>query len=476
MADPQQSSGSPFDLIVIGAGPGGYVAAIKAAQLGLRVACVEESYLGGTCLNVGCIPSKALLDSSERYASAQHLAERGITVGDVQLDVGKMMGFKQSVVKKMTGGIGMLFKKNKVTHLNGHGKLVKQGNGVAVEVNGETHAAKNVLIATGSSPVELPGLSFDGKHVLSSTEALELTEVPEKLLIVGGGYIGVEIGSVWSRLGSEVTVVEFLDRILPASDEEMAKALLKQLKKQGLTFHFGQVAKSAKPTNGKVEVTVEPKDGGEAKTFTVDKVMVAVGRKPNTTNLGLDAIGVATDKKGFIEVGDDFRVKGAPGNVYAIGDVIGRIMLAHNAEQEGKAVAESLVNGSKPLVNYPACPAVVYTHPELASVGLTEQAAADQHGREHIKVGKFPLLANGRAVGMGESDGSVKVIGHVQTDRILGVHILSPHASDMIAEATLAIEFAASCEDLARSYHAHPTLPEAIKEAAMAADKHAIHI
>ncbi|MEM1011861.1 MAG: dihydrolipoyl dehydrogenase [Planctomycetota bacterium] len=472
MAKPDQS----LDLIVIGAGPGGYVAAIKAAQLGLKVACVEKAYLGGTCLNVGCIPSKALLDSSERYASAQHLAVRGITVGDVKLDMTKMMGFKQSVVNKMTGGIGFLFKKNKVTHLEGHGKLVKQGDGVAVDVGGKVYGATNVLIATGSTPVELPGLTFDGKHVLSSTEALELESVPESLLIVGGGYIGVEIGSVWARLGSKVTIVEFADRILPASDEEMAKGLLKHLKKLGIEFHFGHVAKGAKVQKGKVGVVVEPKDGGDSKTFAVDKVMVAVGRKPNTDKLGLDAIGVETDKRGFIEVNDDFSVKNAPKGVYAIGDVIGKIMLAHNAEQEGKTVAEMLAKGTKPHVNYPACPAVVYTHPELASVGMTEAEAVEKFGKDGIKVGKFPLAANGRAVGMGEADGSVKVIGDKKTDRLLGVHILSPHASDMIGEATVAMEFASSLEDVARSYHAHPTLPEAIKEAAMAADKKAIHI
>ena len=467
----------PFDLIVIGAGPGGYVAAIKAAQLGLRVACVEKQYLGGTCLNVGCIPSKALLDSSERYADAQGLAARGIGVGEVTLDMKKLAGFKDSVVQKMTGGIGFLFKKNKITHLDGLGKLVKHGDGLAVEVNGQTHAAKNVLIATGSEPIELPGLKFDGQHVLSSTEALDLDAVPGSMLIVGGGYIGVEIGSVWSRLGTDVTVIEFADRILPASDEEMAKGLLKELKKQGLTFHFGHVAKGAEASGDKVEVVVEPKDGGgEKKHFAVDKVMVAVGRKPNTDGLGLEDLGIETDKRGFVQVDDGFKVKGGPDGLYAIGDVIGRIMLAHNAEQEGKAVAEFLKNGTPPVVNYPACPAVVYTHPELASVGLTEQQAVEKHGKDGIKIGKFPLVANGRAVGMGETSGSVKVIGDAKTDRLLGVHVLAPHASDMIGEAVVAMEFAASVEDLARCFHAHPTLPEAIKEAAMAADGHAIHI
>jgi dihydrolipoamide dehydrogenase len=465
-----------LDLIVIGAGPGGYVAAIKAAQLGLKVACVEQQYLGGTCLNVGCIPSKALLDSSERYASAQHLAERGITVGDVKLDMKKMMAFKQDVVDKMTGGIGFLFKKNKVTHLKGTGTLAKTDSGLAVKVGDETHAAKNVLIATGSSPVEIGDLPFDGKTVLSSTEALALEAVPEKLLIVGGGYIGVELGSVWNRLGSEVHVVEFLDRILPASDKEMATALQKSLKKQGLHFHFEHAAKGVEVKKGKAHVTVEPKAGGKAETFVVDKVVVAVGRKPNTAKLGLDAVGVETTDRGFIEVDDGFKVKNGPDGLYAIGDVIGRIMLAHNAEQEGKAVAELLGKDIPAVVNYAACPAVVYTHPELASVGLTQEQAVEQFGKAGIKVGKFPLTANGRARGMGEVEGSVKVIGDAKTDRLLGVHILAPHASDMIGEATVAMEFASSVEDLARAFHAHPTLPEAIKEAAMAADGHAIHI
>ncbi len=478
MPDPNDSTA--FDLIVIGAGPGGYVAAIKAAQLGMKVACVEENYLGGTCLNVGCIPSKALLDSSERYASAQHLADRGITVGDVSLDMGKMMAFKQKVVDQMTGGIGFLFKKNKITHLDGHGTLKKAESGWAVEVNGETHKAKNVLIATGSSPIEIPGLPFDGKHVLSSTEALDIDSVPGSMIIVGGGYIGVEIGSVWNRLGTDVTVVEFTDRILPASDSEMAKALHKELKKQGLTFLFEHAAKSATSEGDKVEVVVEPKGegggGGEAKHFAVDKVMVAVGRRPNTSGLGLQDLGINLDKRGFIPVNDQFQVAGAADGLYAIGDVIGKIMLAHNAEHEGKAVVEMLAKGTPPIMNYKACPAVVYTHPELASVGLTQEQAVDEYGKDDLKIGKFPLLANGRAVGMGEAIGSVKVIGDKKTDRLLGVHILAPHASDMIGEATVAIEFGASVEDVARSYHAHPTLPEAIKEAAMAADGHAIHI
>ncbi len=482
MADNGSSNGDnqTFDLIVIGAGPGGYVAAIKAAQLGLNVACVEKQYLGGTCLNVGCIPSKALLDSSERYHSAKEgLGSRGINVGDVTLDMAKLMAFKQDVVTKMTGGIGFLFKKNKITHLEGSGKLVKTGGGLGVEVAGKTYATKNIIIATGSSPIDIPALPHDGRHILSSTEALELDQVPGSLLIVGGGYIGVEIGSVWNRLGSDVTIIEFFDRILPASDKEMALGLQKSLKKQGITFHFEHVAESAKVEGEKVEVVVKPKAGGGAKHFAVDKVMVSVGRKPHTDGLGLDALGISTDKRGFLEVDDHYRVKGAPeggGGIYAIGDVIGKIMLAHNAEHEGEAVAEFLAHGTPPHVNYPACPAVVYTHPELASVGMTEEQAIEKYGAEKLNIGKFPMSVNGRARGMGDIEGSVKVIGHKETDRLLGCHILASHASDMIGEAVVAFEFAASTEDLARCFHAHPTLPEAIKEAAMAARGQAIHL
>ena len=465
-----------FDLIVLGAGPGGYVAAIKAAQLGLSVACVEKQYLGGTCLNVGCIPSKALLDSSERYASAGHdLASRGIGVGEMTLDMTKLMGFKNSVVNKMTGGIGYLFKKNKVTHLKGHGRLAGKGHVEVEDENGTKtkYDAANILVATGSVPNELPNLPFDGKYIVDSTGGLDFQEVPQKLLIVGGGYIGVEIGSVWNRLGSEVTVVEFADRILPASDAEMADALFKQLKKQGLAFNFNTVADSFEVQNGRVSVSVMPRSGGEAKSLVADKVMVAVGRKPVTADIGLETVDVSPNPRGFLEVDDHFRVGGAGSGVYAIGDVIGKIMLAHNAEQEGKAVVEYLAHDTPPYVHYAVCPAVVYTHPELASVGLTEDEAKAKHD---VKVGRFPLSANGRATGMGDTVGFVKVIGDKKSDRLLGVHILAPHASDMIGECVMAMEFAASVEDVARTFHAHPTLPEAIKEAAMDADKHAIHI
>jgi len=460
-----------YDLIVIGAGPGGYVAAIRAAQLGLKVACVEREYLGGTCLNVGCIPSKALLDSSERYYTAKnHFAKHGINATGLSIDLAKMMARKDSVVKGLTSGVGMLFKKNKVDHLPGLGTITSPNTVQVVAADGKltTHSTKKILIATGSAPAAVPALPFDGKNILSSTEAIALTEVPKKLLVVGGGYIGVELGSVWNRLGSEVLTVEFLDGILPASDREMANALQKSLEKQGIKFKFKTAADGFKLENGKVKVSW--KSGDNVGVEEVDKVLVCVGRKPVTDKLGIEHVGVATDKKGFVIVDDHFQT--SVEGIYAIGDAIGGIMLAHKAEEEGTACVE-LIAGKGGHVNYATCPAVVYTHPELASVGLTEEQAK---ARGEIKVGKFPFLANGRAKGMDETEGFVKVIADAATDRILGVHILAAHASDMIAECAVAMEFAATSEDLARSFHAHPTLPEAVKEAALAVEKRAIHI
>jgi dihydrolipoamide dehydrogenase len=464
MADPH------YDLIVIGAGPGGYVAAIRAAQLGMKVACVEREFLGGTCLNIGCIPSKALLDSSHRLHDAQHkLAGRGIHIEGIRIDLAEMMKFKQGVVSKMTDGVGYLFRKNKIEHIRGQARLAGGG---AIEVTASTGttriAAGKILIATGSAPIQINGLPFDGKNVLSSTEALSLTEIPRRLIVVGGGYIGVELGSVWNRLGSDVLVLEFLDRILPASDGEMALALQKLLEKQGLKFKFKTVAESATAVDGGVQV--KWKSGDQSGTEQVDKVLVCVGRRPVTDGLGLAEAGVAVDAKGYVKVDPHYATNVA--SIFAIGDVIGGLMLAHKAEEEAIAAVE-LMAGRAGHVNYSACPSVVYTHPELAAVGLTEQEAS---ARGPIKVGKFPMTANGRARGMDEADGFVKVIGDARTDRLLGVHILSAHASDMIAEATVAMEFAASVEDIARSFHAHPTLPEALKEAALAADKIAIHI
>jgi dihydrolipoamide dehydrogenase len=455
-----------FDLIVIGAGPGGYVAAIKAAQLGMSVACVEKQYLGGTCLNVGCIPSKALLDSSHRFHGVSHsYAKHGIAVGDVKLDLKAMMKRKDDVVKALTSGVGFLFKKHKIAHLNGLGKITGP---TTVDVGGTSYTAKHILIATGSAPVTLPALPHDGKFILSSTEAIALDAVPKKLLVVGGGYIGVELGSVWARLGSAVTIVEFTAGILPPSDREMANALQKSLTKQGIEFRFNTGAQSAKVEGNSVKVSLKTGDAVTEETF--DKVVVAVGRKPYTDGLGLESVGIEKNAKGFIPVDDHYRTS-VP-SIYAIGDVIGKIMLAHNAEEEGVAAVEFMA-GKAGHVNYPCCPSVVYTTPELGAVGLTEEQCKERG--LNIKVGKFNMLANGRARGMDETEGFVKVIADATTDRVLGVHILSTRASDMIAEATIAMEYSASAEDIARSFHAHPTMAEALKEAAMAVDGMQIH-
>lgn len=465
-----------YDLIVIGAGPGGYVAAIRAAQLGLRTACVEREYLGGTCLNVGCIPSKALLDSSERFAAIKHgLDKHGIKVQGVSLDLGAMMSRKADVVKQLTSGVGGLFKKNKVDHFKGTGRVA---NPTTVEVTPtegsaqQTLTTKRILIATGSAPIQIPSLPFDGKNILSSTEALALTEVPKKLIIVGAGYIGVEMGSVWTRLGSEVLLIEFLDRALPNMDKEMANGLQRQLEKQGLKFKFDTAAQSAKLENGRLKLAWKSKDGKESGVEECDKIMVAVGRRPVTDGLGLKEAGVYVDPKGFIPVDPHTFATNVPG-IFAIGDVIGGLMLAHKAEEEGIAAVE-IMAGRAGHVDYHTVPGVVYTHPELAQVGYTEEEAIN--AGHTIKIGKFPFAANGRAKGMDETAGQVKIIADAKTDRVLGVHILGAHASDMIAEAVVAMEFKASAEDIARSNHAHPTLPEAIKEAAMAVDKRQIHM
>ncbi len=462
---------SSYDLIVIGAGPGGYVAAIRAAQLGLKTACVEREFLGGTCLNIGCIPSKALLDTSERYHTTRNaLSRHGITTGDVSIDIRKMLARKDDVVKKNTDGVAYLFKKNKIDHLKGQGKILSSGSVQVTSAEGtqKTYSARNILIATGSAPIQIPALPFDGKSILSSTEALSLPEVPKKMIVVGGGYIGVELGSVWSRLGSQVLVLEFMERILPPSDTEMALALQKLLQRQGLEFRFKTVAESAKVAGTKVQV--KWKSGDKTGTEEVDKVLVCVGRRPVSDGLGLKELNIATDAKGFIQVNDRFATS-VPG-IYAIGDVIGGAMLAHKAEEEGVAAVEGLL-GHSTFVNYHACPSVVYTHPALAQVGLTED---DAKKKGPIKIGKFPFTANGYARAIDETDGFVKIIADANTDRILGIHILGPHAADLIAEATLAVEFAASSEDVARSFHSHPTLAEALKEAALGVDRQSIHI
>ena len=456
---------TPFDLIVIGAGPGGYVAAIRAAQLGLRVACVEKQYLGGTCLNVGCIPSKALLDSSEEFYKARHeLAVHGIKVGEVSLDLPAMLARKDKVVASLTGGVGMLFKKNKIEHIRGSARIAAPGT---VEVSDgqskRTLKAVRILIATGSEPIALSSIPFDGRMVVSSTEALTFDRVPERLLVVGAGAIGLELGSVWARLGSKVLVVEYFDRIAPAMDQEMTRALQRSLQKQGLEFRLSTSAQSARIEGGKVHVELAPREGsgGAASTEVVDKVLIAIGRRPHTQGLGLAELGVELDRKSFIVVDRRFEtnVKG----IYAIGDVIGGALLAHKAEEEGVAAVELMANQAG-HVKYRAVPNVIYTNPELASVGLTE-AEAREAGE--VRIGKFPFTANGRARALNATDGLVKVIADAKTDRLLGLHILGARASDLIAEAALAMEFAASAEDIARSVHAHPTLPEAIREAAL---------
>jgi dihydrolipoamide dehydrogenase len=459
-------------LIVVGAGPGGYVAAIRAAQLGMKTAIIDKSFLGGTCLNIGCVPSKALLDSTHKLTDVtKHLAEHGIITGDVKVDLPRMLARKDAVVKKMTNGVAFLMKKNKIDHLPGAARIVSAGT---VEVKGadgttKTASARRLLIATGSEPASLESLPFDGKRIISSTEALALPAVPKRMLVVGAGAIGLEMGSVWQRLGSEVIVLEFMDRILPGMDREMTNALQRILEKQGLQFYLNTMAGSAKVTGDRVQVV--RKSGNDSATEEADIVLVAVGRRPYTASLGLAEIGVEMDKRGFVRVNPHTFETTAPG-IYAIGDVIGGLMLAHKAEEEGIACVETMA-GKAGHVNYRACPNVVYTHPELAQVGMTEEEARKERGE--VRVGKFNFMANGRAVAMGDADGFIKIIGDAKTDRLLGVHILGPHASDLIAEAVVAMEFASSVEDLARSFHAHPTLPEAMKEAALGVEKRAIH-
>lgn len=463
-------SDSSYDLVIVGAGPGGYVAAIRAAQLGLRVACVEkERTLGGTCLNVGCIPSKALLDSSEHYHDlTARLAPHGIRVHGVELDVAAMIARKDKIVSILTRGIAGLFRKHKIEHIQGVARFETPGR---VQVDGPERrvlTAPRILIATGSVPVDLPALPFDGARIISSTDALRLREVPRRLLVVGGGAIGLELGSVWRRLGAEVLVVEFLDRILSGADTQLAAALQRSLEKQGMQFRLRTTATRMETTGAEVRVTLTT-DGVE-QTETYDVVLVAVGRRPNTEGLGIQEMGVATDERGRIIVDDRYATNVS--GIFAIGDVIPGLMLAHRAQEEGLAVAE-LLAGQAGHVNYAAIPSVVYTSPELASVGLSE---ADAAARGHaVRVGSFPFMANGRARCLDETDGSVKVVADAATDRLLGVHILGPRASELIAEATLAIEFSASVEDLALAVHAHPTLAEALKEAALAARGRSLH-
>jgi dihydrolipoamide dehydrogenase len=460
-----------YDVAVIGAGPGGYVAAIRAAQLGKKIALIEKrGTLGGTCLNVGCIPSKALLESSELYSVTQHkMASHGISVGEATIDVATMQQRKSKIVSELVGGVAMLMKKNKIDVYDGHGRFSSRKRIVVTASDDSTQEieADNTIIATGSDVIELPFMPFDGERIISSTEALELDAVPEHLIVIGAGAIGLEMGSVWARLGAKVTVVELMPSILPFADAEMAKTLHRVLKKQGLEFKLGCKVTGADVSGDKVTLRYE--DNGAPMTVEGDRVLVAVGRRPYVDGLGLDAIGIETER-GRVPV--DAHLRTAAPNIYAIGDVVVGPMLAHKAEDEGVAVAE-IICGKPGHVNYEAIPNIVYTWPELAQVGLTEQEAKDK-GHE-VNVGKYRFVANGRAKTLGDTDGLCKIVADARTDRMLGAHIVGPRASDMIAELVVAMEFSASAEDVARSCHAHPTLAEIVKEAAMAVDKRAIH-
>jgi len=450
-----------YDLVIIGAGPGGYIGAIRAAQLGMKVGVVEKrAKLGGTCLNVGCIPSKALLHSSEKYREAVHgFAKHGIKA-QVELDLATMMKRKDGVVDQLTKGVAFLFRKHKIDHLAGHGTI--KGTGL-VEVDGKPVKAKSIVIATGSESMPLPGVAVDEKRIVSSTGALELAKVPQSMIVIGAGYIGLEMGSVWSRLGAKVTVVEFLDRSTPGMDGEVARQLQRILAKQGLAFKLGSKVTSATAGADGVTLTVEPSMGGASETMNAEIVLVAIGRRPFTEGLGLDAVGVARDKRGFVEVDAHYQTN-IPG-IYAIGDAIQGPMLAHKAEEEGVALAEMLA-GQAGHVNYETCPGIVYTWPEVATVGKTEEQLKEA-GRDY-RAGKFPFTANSRAICNDEKDGLVKILADAKTRRILGAHIIGAEAGDMIHAVVNVMEFGGAAEDLARSFHGHPTYNEAVREAALA--------
>jgi len=459
-----------YDVIVVGAGPGGYVCAIRAAQLGLKTACVEKrATLGGTCLNVGCIPSKALLTSSHKFEEvSSHLSTHGVVVGNVKLDLKAMMAHKNKVVSDNTKGIEFLFKKNKIDWLKGEGVVTAPGQ---ITVAGKTYTAKHIVIATGSESMPLKGVEVDEKQICTSTGALELESVPKSMVVIGGGVIGLELGSVWARLGTKVTVVEFLDRILPGMDGEVAKNFQRILEKQGFTFKLGSKVTGAKKDASGVTLTVEPAKGGDAEAVKADVVLLAIGRRAYTAGLGLDKVGVAMDERGRVVVDSHFQ-SNVPG-IYAIGDVIAGPMLAHKAEDEGVAIAE-IIAGQHGHVNYDAIPGVVYTHPEVANVGQTEEQL--KSAGIAYKVGKFPFSANGRARAMNETEGFVKILADAATDRVLGCHIIGPEAGTLIAEVVTTIEFGGSAEDIGRVCHAHPTLSETVKEAALAVDGRPVHI
>ena len=462
-----------FDVIVIGGGPGGYVCAIRAAQLGLKTACVESrGTLGGTCLNVGCIPSKSLLNMSESYHKAhKEFQSQGIEFSDLKLNLDKMMSSKNKSVQTLTKGIEFLFKKNKVTYLKGKGVLFSENDVVVYEGEKKTsYKSKNIVLATGSAPSSLPGIEIDEQNIVSSTGALEFKEVPKNFAVIGGGVIGLEMGSVWSRLGSNVTVLEYLDHITPGMDKEVSSEFLKILTKQGIKFKLSSKVTAVTNKGNQVEVSFENNQTSQKEVMLVDKVLVAVGRKPYTEGLNLNKLGIKKDPQGRIEVNE--KLQSSIKNIYAIGDIIKGPMLAHKAEEEGIAVAE-IIAGQAGHVNYNTIPNVIYTSPEVAVIGKTEEELKKEN--INYKVGKFPFLANSRAKVNNEPDGFVKILAESKTDRVLGVHMIGPHTGDLIAEMGLAMEFGASAEDIARTCHAHPTYTEAVKEAALAIDKRAIH-
>jgi len=460
-----------FDVTVIGGGPGGYVCAIRSSQLGLKTACIESrGTLGGTCLNIGCIPSKSLLNLSENFHKAKNFEKFGIETGEIKLNLEKMMKNKDKAVTILSKGVEFLLKKNKVTYFKGTGSFKNQ-NQISIINNKEetTIETKNTIISTGSEPVSLRGIEFDEEKILSSTGALSISKLPKKMVVVGGGYIGLEMGSVWSRLGTEVQVIEFLDHIIPEMDKEISTEFMKILKKQGIKFELKtKVEKIIKSKNGVIIETFSKE--GKKNKFEADVVLISVGRRPYTKNLNLEKMGVELDKRGSVKVNKNFQTNIK--NIYAIGDVIEGPMLAHKAEEEGIAVAE-LISGQSGHVNYDTIPGVVYTSPEVASIGKTEEQLKEKG--INYKIGKFPFLANSRAKVIDESEGFVKILADSITDKVLGVHIIGQHAGEMIAEMSVAMEFGASSEDIARTCHAHPTFSEAIKEAALSVEKRQIH-
>ncbi len=461
-----------FQAVVIGGGPGGYVCAIRLAQLGIKTACIESrGSLGGTCLNIGCIPSKSLLNLSEEFHKVQSLSSKGIEIGEVKLNLSKMMKSKDKAVTILTKGVEFLFKKNKVTYFKGTGSF-KTKNEILIkdEKNKEIIIqSEKIIIATGSKPVSLPGIEFDEKIVISSTGALKLEKVPKKMVVVGGGYIGLEMGSVWSRLGAEVHVVEFLDHITPGMDKEISKEFMKILKKQGINFHLQHKVENIKKNKSTATVSTIDSNGNK-KDFESDVVLISVGRKPNTDGLNLEKIGIKLDGKKRIITSKSFKTNLE--NIYAIGDVIFGPMLAHKAEDEGIAVAENIA-GQSGHVNYDTIPGVIYTKPEVASIGKTEEQLKDKNIK--YKTGKFSFMANSRAKAIDDTEGFVKILADEKTDQVLGAHLIGPHAGELIAEIGIAMEFGASSEDIARTCHAHPTFSEAVKEAALSVDKRAIH-